>query len=90
MRQQLERHRADATCAACQSKMDPLGFGLESFNAIGKWREKDGNFPIDSSGTLPDGKSFTTPNEMQAILASLPDFGRALTEKMLTYALAAG
>ena len=91
MRQQLEKHRADATCAACHSKMDPLGFGLENFNAIGKWREKDGNFPIDSSGTLPDGKSFTTPNEMQAILASrLPEFGRALTEKMLTYALGRG
>jgi len=91
MRQQLEKHRADATCAACHSKMDPLGFGLENFNAIGKWREKDGNFPIDASGTLPDGKSFTTPNEMQAILASqLPEFGRALTEKMLTYALGRG
>jgi mono/diheme cytochrome c family protein len=91
MRQQLEKHRADATCAACHSKMDPLGFGLENFNAIGKWREKDGSFPIDASGTLPDGKSFTTPNEMQAILASrLPEFGRALTEKMLTYALGRG
>ena len=91
MRQQLEKHRADPTCAACHSKMDPLGFGLENFNAIGKWREKDGNFPIDSSGTLPDGKSFTTPTEMQAILASrLPEFGRALTEKMLTYALGRG
>jgi mono/diheme cytochrome c family protein len=91
MRQQLEKHRADRTCAACHSKMDPLGFGLENFNAIGKWREKDGNFPIDASGTLPDGKSFTTPNEMQSILMSrLPDFGRALTEKMLTYALGRG
>jgi len=91
MRQQLEKHRADATCAACHSKMDPLGFGLENFNAIGKWREKDGSFPIDASGTLPDGKSFTTPSEMQAILASrLPEFGRALTEKMLTYALGRG
>jgi hypothetical protein len=91
MRQQLEKHRADATCAACHSKMDPLGFGLENFNAIGKWREKDGNFPIDASGTLPDGKSFSTPNEMEAILVSrLPDFGRALAEKMLTYALGRG
>jgi hypothetical protein len=91
MREQLEEHRADATCAACHSKMDPLGFGLENYDAIGKWREKDGKFPVDSSGVLPNGKSFTTPAEMRGILTSqLPQFSRTLTEKMLTYALGRG
>src|SRR6185503_9598147 len=67
MRQQLEKHRADASCATCHSKMDPLGLGLENFNAIGKWREKDGNFAIDSSAALPDGQTFSTPAEMRGV-----------------------
>jgi hypothetical protein len=91
MREQLEKHRADPTCAACHSKMDPLGFGLENFNAIGKWRDRDGNFPVDASGNLPNGKTFSSPAEMRAILTSqLPQFSRTLTEKMLTYALGRG
>jgi hypothetical protein len=91
MREQLEKHRADPACAACHSKMDPLGFGLENYDAIGKWREKDGKFPVDSSGVLPNGKTFSTPAEMRAILTSqLPQFSRTLTEKMLTYALGRG
>jgi mono/diheme cytochrome c family protein len=91
MREQLEKHRADATCAACHSKMDPLGFGLENYDAIGKWREKDGKFPVDSSGVLPNGKTFSTPAEMRGILTSqLPQFSRTLTEKMLTYAIGRG
>src|ERR1051326_2496031 len=88
---QLGQHRADATCAACHSKMDPLGFGLENYNAIGRWRDMDGNFPVDARGTLPNGKTFSTPAEMRAALSSqLPQFSRALTEKMLTYALGRG
>ncbi|MDQ6706095.1 MAG: DUF1588 domain-containing protein, partial [Acidobacteriota bacterium] len=91
MRQQLEKHRANATCASCHSRMDPLGFGLENYDALGKWRTADGKFPIDSSGTLPDGKTFSTPAEMKTILkAQLPDFSRCLIEKMLTYALGRG
>jgi hypothetical protein len=71
--------------------MDPLGFGLENYDAIGKWRTRDGNFPVDSSGTLPDGKTFSSPAEMRAILTSqLPQFSRSLTEKMMTYALGRG
>jgi hypothetical protein len=78
-------------CASCHNKMDPLGFGLENYNAIGKWRTEDGKFPVDSSGTLPNGKSFKTPDEMRALLmAGLPQFSRCLTEKMLTYALGRG
>jgi hypothetical protein len=91
MRQQLEKHRADATCASCHSRMDPLGFGLENYDAIGKWRTMDGKFPVDSSGTLPDGKTFASPAEMRAILTSqLPQFSRTLIEKMLTYSLGRG
>jgi hypothetical protein len=91
LRQQMEKHRADPMCSSCHNKMDPLGFGLENYNAIGKWRTMDGKFPVDSSGTLPNGKSFKTPDEMRALLmAGLPQFSRCLTEKMLTYALGRG
>jgi mono/diheme cytochrome c family protein len=91
MRQQLEKHRENSTCASCHSRMDPLGFGLENYDAIGKWRTKDGNFDVDSSGTLPDGKTFSSPAEMRTILTSqLPQFSRTLTEKMMTYALGRG
>ena len=91
LRQQMEKHRADPMCASCHSKMDPLGFGLENYNAIGKWRTMDGKFPVDASGTLPNGKSFQTPDQMRALLiAALPQFAHCLTEKMLTYALGRG
>ena len=71
--------------------MDPLGFGLENYNAIGKWRDKDGNFAVDSSGTLPNGKTFNGPAEMRGILTSqLSQFSRTLTEKMMIYALGRG
>jgi hypothetical protein len=91
MREQLEKHRADATCASCHSKMDPLGFGLENYDAIGRWRDQDGNFPVDASGTLPNGRTFATPAEMRRILTSqLPQFSRTLIEKVMTYALGRG
>ena len=91
LRQQMEKHRADATCASCHNKMDPLGFGLENYDGIGKWRTMDGKFPVDSSGTLPNGKSFGTPAEMREALTSLlPQFSRCLVEKMLTYSLGRG
>jgi hypothetical protein len=91
MRQQMEVHRANAICASCHSKMDPLGFGLENYDGIGHWRTQDGKFPVDASGTLPNGKTFSSPAEMRAVLTSLlPDFSRCLTEKMLTYSLGRG
>jgi hypothetical protein len=91
MREQLEIHRSNPTCASCHRNMDPLGFGLENYDAIGRWREADGKFRIDASGTLPDGQRFTTAGEMRARLASqLPQFSRTLTEKMMTYALRRG
>jgi cytochrome c553 len=91
LREQMERHRADAICASCHSKMDPLGFGLENYDAIGRWRTKDGSFDVDSSGVLPNGKTFATPGEMRGVLNSqLPEFSRALIERMLTYSLGRG
>jgi hypothetical protein len=88
LREQLTAHRSNPTCAACHRNMDPLGFGLENYDAIGRWRDADGGFAIDASGTLPDGQRFTTPGEMRALLVSqLPQFSRTLTSRMLTYAL---
>ena len=91
VREQLEVHRANPTCAACHRNMDPLGFGLENYDAIGRWRDTDGDFPVDASGTLPGGQRFATAGEMRALLLlQLPQFSRTLTEKMLTYALRRG
>ncbi|HUY88885.1 MAG TPA: DUF1592 domain-containing protein [Pirellulales bacterium] len=91
LRQRMEQHRANPSCAACHARMDPLGFGLENFDAIGAWRDRDGEFAIDASGELPDGSKFKRPAELKAILkAKQDDFARCLTEKMLTYALGRG
>jgi hypothetical protein len=91
LREQLERHRTDPVCASCHRRMDPLGFGLENFDAVGAWRTRDGELPVDASGVLPDGRSFTGPAELRSVLASERDaFARALTSKLLTYALGRG
>ena len=91
LRQQLEKHRANAVCATCHSRMDPLGFGLENYNAIGVWRTKDGKFPIDASGVLPNGRKFDGPEGLKAVLLSDREaFARCMAEKMLTYALGRG
>lgn len=92
LRQQMEQHRANPNCSVCHTKMDALGFGLENFDAIGKWREKDGRNKIDPSGTLPGGRSFSGPVELVKILADdkKDAFSRCVTEKLLTYALGRG
>jgi hypothetical protein len=91
LRQQLELHRQNAMCASCHARMDPLGFGLENFDAVGAWRTQDGKFPIDASGILPDGRSFKGPSELKAILKSDRDaFAEGLTEKLMIYALGRG
>jgi hypothetical protein len=91
MRAQLELHRSNPVCASCHRNMDPLGFGLENYDAIGRWRDTDGKFPVDAAGVLPNGQPFTSAGEMRRLLASqLPQFSRALTEKMLVYALRRG
>ncbi len=91
LRAQMEQHRSNALCASCHSKMDPLGFALENYDAIGRWRTEDGKFPIDPSGTFPNGKTFAGPAEMKALLLdSMPEFTSGLVEKMLTYSLGRG
>jgi hypothetical protein len=90
-RAQLEAHRANAICASCHNKMDPLGFGLENYDAVGRWRTKEGDIPIDATGTFPGGKTFATPGELKALLRTrMPQFTKALAERMLTYALGRG
>jgi mono/diheme cytochrome c family protein len=91
LREQLEAHRQNATCASCHARMDPLGFGLENFDAIGAWRTEDGKFPIDASGMLPDGRSFKGPAELRTILRQdRSGFAEGVTEKLLIYALGRG
>ncbi len=89
IREQLEKHRESATCAECHRKIDPLGFALENFDAIGGWRDNyEGTIPIDSAGKLPGGDSFRTVPEFRKLLIDRQDqFNRCLTEKLMTYAL---
>ncbi len=91
LRQQLEQHRANPACAVCHDRIDPLGFGLENYDPVGRWRTHDGKFPIDAGGTLPNGRSFASAEELKQILRSSGEaFAECLTEKMLTYALGRG
>jgi hypothetical protein len=91
VRQVMEQHRANPICASCHARMDPLGFAFENYDAIGAFREKDGQFPIDPSGELPDGRKFQGPRELKTILKDKKElFARSLAEKMLTYALGRG
>ena len=92
LRQRMEQHRVDPTCASCHARMDPIGFGLEHFDGIGAWRDKDVGAAIDSAGELASGEKFHGPGELREILLSKkrPEFLRCVTEKMLTYALGRG
>lgn len=90
-RQQLEAHRKNPTCSSCHRRMDPLGFGLENFDAIGAWREVDGKFPIDATGRLPDGREFEGPVQLREILKEDREaFTRTIAGKLMTYALGRG
>ncbi len=91
LRQKMEIHRRNPMCATCHKKMDPLGFSLENYDATGRWRSKDGNDPIDSSGVLPDGTKFKGSEELCNILIQKKtDFVKGLAEKLLTYAIGRG
>jgi cytochrome c553 len=91
VRVRLEQHRANPACAVCHKQMDPIGFGLENFDAAGAWRTKEGRFDVDSSGTLPDGRTFEGAGGLRRILQSQSVlFTRNLTVKMLTFALGRG
>jgi hypothetical protein len=87
-RQQLEIHREKAECAGCHSQMDPLGFGLENYDPIGRWRATQAEQPVDASGVLPSGEAFNGPAELKTILMNQKDaFATNFTRKMLGYAL---
>ena len=91
MRARLAEHRANAACASCHNLMDPIGFALENFDAIGRWRSVEDGHPIDVAGGLPDGSKFAGVAGLEAGLLKRPDlFVSALTEKLLTFALGRG
>jgi hypothetical protein len=93
MRERMELHRANPTCAVCHKVMDPLGFALENFDGLGRWRETSGlgTDPIDASGVLPDGTSFDGPAGLREVLLSKQDlFVETFTERLLTYAMGRG
>ena len=91
MRERMEQHRANPVCAACHTRMDPLGFALENFDAVGKWRATDGGSPIDASGALPDGAAFNGPAGLRRMLVERDaEVVQAVTAKLVTYALGRG
>jgi len=92
IRERMVKHRANPACAVCHARMDPYGFGLENFDAIGRWRASEGDGkPIDASDTLPDGTKFNGPSELRAAIVSHPEeFIKTFTRKLLTYAVGRG
>jgi hypothetical protein len=91
LRERMTAHRAKAECAVCHKTMDPLGFGLENYDGVGAWRTHDGPTPIDPSGVLPGGSSFSGPQELRGVLKGRRTlFVRCVVEKLLTYALGRG
>lgn len=92
LRQQMSQHSTSPTCASCHTRMDPIGFGLENFNAIGAWRDQDGGAPVDSSGELANGDKFAGAAELTKLLAEKKrfEFLRCLADRTLTYALGRG
>ena len=89
LRQRTELHRTNPVCANCHKVMDPIGFGLENFDATGRWRDRDSNGqPIDAAGELPGGERFASPKDLKTIIAGRSDvLSRNLVEKLLAYAL---
>jgi mono/diheme cytochrome c family protein len=92
LREQMEKHRANPACASCHALMDPIGFGLQNFDAIGRWRDKENDLPINASGTLVTGQSFTGPEQLMSVISNdnREAFHHALAVKLLTYALGRG
>jgi hypothetical protein len=92
LRQRMEQHRSDPACAACHQLMDPIGFALEQFDAVGRFRTEEGGQPIDTSGELPSGERFSGLDDLRALLLETKrgDFSRCLAEKTLVYALGRG
>ena len=90
-RQQLEQHRKASNCSGCHAKLDPIGFGLENFDPVGRWRTRIAGKPVDSIGKLTSGEEFGTPAELKKILLARKDlFVRNLVERCLAYSLGRG
>ncbi|MFM1918988.1 MAG: hypothetical protein RLZZ303_622 [Candidatus Hydrogenedentota bacterium] len=88
LRQRLEAHRVNPDCASCHARMDPLGFGLENFDPLGRWRDESAGHPVDAQGELPTGETFNGPAELkQLLLSRRGEFARNLSRKLLGYAL---
>jgi hypothetical protein len=91
IRARLEQHRANAACAGCHQQMDPVGFALEGFDAVGRWRGTEAGEPIDVSGSLPWGREFSGVDGLEQALLERPElFVRTLVEKLLTFGLGRG
>ncbi|MDQ6677686.1 MAG: DUF1592 domain-containing protein, partial [Acidobacteriota bacterium] len=91
IRELLTQHRANPVCASCHSRIDPLGFALENYDALGRWRSEESGKPVDVKGELPDGTAFEGPDQLKAVLLAKKSlFLRNLTNKMLGYALGRG
>ena len=92
LRERMEQHRSNPACAACHKMMDPLGFAMENFDAVGLWRTRDGRDPVDATGELPDGTRFEGVGQLRSLLVTKrrEDFVRCLAEKMLIYAVGRG
>jgi hypothetical protein len=92
LRERMEQHRKDPNCASCHERMDPLGFALENFDAIGRWRERDEGQPIDAAASFPDGTQFVGADGLQKMLtdSELQSFLRCFVEKLMTFALGRG
>jgi hypothetical protein len=91
MRQQMEMHRSHEPCATCHKIMDPIGFSMENFDAVGHWRTSDNGSPIDPSGVLVDGSKLDGVKGMRdALLRYSPEFVRVITEKLFIYAMGRG
>jgi hypothetical protein len=91
MRERLAAHRANPACSGCHNLMDPVGFSMENYDAVGRWRNMEDSKPIDASGGLPDGSKFTGVAGLQKALLAHPDvFAGTLAEKLLVYALGRG
>ena len=90
-RKRMELHRSNSTCASCHKIMDPIGFSLENFDAVGKWRTRDGGNSIDASGELVDGSKLGGPDSLRdGLLQYSNQFVRTVTERLLTYSIGRG
>jgi hypothetical protein len=91
MRERLEQHRVNPVCSSCHSRMDPLGFALDNYDAVGRWRTAEGATPVDASGVMPTGEKFNGAAELKKLLLARSDlFVAAYTEKLMMYAIGRG